>query len=230
MRILIVLVLIISCLGQSCKSYSKRIPRQNSFIGNSIQNLESINNLEDPNKKFPEIYFGNPNVKFTEIRKTDKELLQDEEIGFLLNIKMGEIIGPYKSVFNTCIVYKKVNGDQERRSAKIRYLVRMNNKNFPSIKNTTLDSLREIITKTNNFPELARDYSQDIATSKNKGDMGWVYEGDIIKELEMKSKEFGVNEIFEVETYFGFIFARLEEPWEMRKINTFIKVNFDDCD
>ncbi len=75
--------------------------------------------------------------------------------------------------------------------------------------------MREIKRKLDeggNFAELAKEYSEDPATAKRDGDLGFTKRGDFVKEFEEAAFALSVGQISDiVQTQFGFHIIKLNE-------------------
>lgn len=90
-------------------------------------------------------------------------------------------------------------------------------------RNSALEQIRNIAQQIKNgadFKELARQYSQDPASAKRGGELGFTKRGDFVKEFEEVAFSLNENEISDiVESQFGFHIIQLIEK-RGEKINT----------
>ena len=75
-----------------------------------------------------------------------------------------------------------------------------------------ITDIRNQLTKGASFSDLAREYSQDVASAKQGGDLGWVESGQMVKPFEDALYTMKVGEVSEiVESQFGLHIIKLEE-------------------
>lgn len=74
-----------------------------------------------------------------------------------------------------------------------------------TIENKLNDFRQQIVDKSTSFEEIAKQYSQDISSAEQGGDIGWVHPGKTVPEFEQAMNKLAVNEISQpIKTDYGY--------------------------
>jgi hypothetical protein len=232
---LLVLFYLISQLV-ACKS-SKQIEPiklENHNIEELTTHLKNIHSWRELYDKYKSKYYGNSKYNVKEYFLSKSEFEKNTQYKQLANIKDGEIIGPFPNQENGCSLYKKEK--TEKINSAIfrtiflyppdRYIDPIRTEYTPP---PSRDSILKLLEEGVDFKKLVALYSQDHAVKKDEGSYGWVPENMYLPEIESKSKEVELFEVFFVEVNVGTFICRLEEEWKERELAKIIELKIKKC-
>ena len=132
-------------------------------------------------------------------------------------LSVGEISEPVRSPSGLHLVKladQRGGGNQIEAQTRVRHvLIKPSEIRTSEQAHDLAESLRQRILKgTADFGEIAREFSEDIGSAREGGDLGWVTKGQMVPQFESVMTTTGANEVSSVfETQFGWHFLEVVE-------------------
>ncbi len=123
------------------------------------------------------------------------------------NLKIGETAAPLRSAsgFHLVFLAEKRGGEMLVQQTKVRHILLKPSAIRSNEETRQLaEDLREEIIGGADFGELAREYSEDIGSAQEGGDLGWAMPGQMVPEFENTMDSTALNTISKpIESQFG---------------------------
>ncbi|MCC7332783.1 MAG: SurA N-terminal domain-containing protein [Flavobacteriales bacterium] len=131
---------------------------------------------------------------------------------------IGTTVGPYEEG-SAFVVAKLTASKMVSDSVKARHILIKAEQNADSTAYFKLDSLKKTIQKGAKFEELAKQFSEDVGSAIEGGDLGWFSEGQMVPEFNDACFNGKTGDLTIVRTQFGFHLIEITAQGEkVRKI------------
>ena len=173
------------------------------FEQEAYRKLEYVSFVVEPSKDDMEDIKDNVNRLFTEFQQAEddslfvllnsskrfdsrfftKDALNKKEQEELFDAEPGTFLAPYVDGFE--YKFSKLRAVKfSPDSVKARHILLPLNDNDTLTAKTKADSLMNVIKRKRNFEAMAKDFSEDVGSAAEGGDLGWFAEGVMVKPFE----------------------------------------------
>jgi len=140
-------------------------------------------------------------------------------VGVVPDLAEGEVSAPVRSpsgLHLVKLVTKRGGSGQLQQQTSVRHiLVKPSEIRTNEQARSMAESLRDRVKNGDDFAELAREFSEDIGSAREGGELGWTTAGQIVPEFEEVMNQTGSGEVSSVfQTQFGWHFLEVIERRE----------------